>query len=370
MTRSRGPAAFASIALILASRALHAQSAADIATARDLFREGMDLRGQGHLAEALAKLKAAHELYETPPSALELARTQIDLGRLAEGHETLLSIDRIPSAKDSERSKQARAEAQELEAKTKSRIPTLRIDVIGTASVTLDGAVVAPSLFGIARKIDPGKHVVVCEGKRIDVDVPEGQAVAVPCAPESVTVAAFGGGVVLPQPTRGGPPRTDRFSVLYKFLPAKVDERWTLHARGGAKVCELPCEQWIGEHSGAYLMRAPTADDAQARRVDVAETLPATIGSTVDARPHAGKGSPSAGFVGGILSTLGVLGALGGAPTLIVGLAGLGSDTGNSHRDITIAGGVMTGVSTIFIVVGVLLASNNYASRIDYVVGP
>ncbi len=354
-------------AIVLSSSLALAQNAADVATARDLFRDGMELRAQGHLAEALAKLKAAHDLYETPASALELARTQIDLGHLSEGDETLVSIERIPSAKDSERSKQARVEAKDLESKTKARIPTLRIDVTNNgASVTLDGAVVPPSLFGIARKIDPGKHVVGCDAKRTEVNVPEGQAISAPCEADAVVLAAIGGGVVAQPQPRGG----DRFSVLYKFLPPQSDERWTLHARGGRATCALPCEQWIGEHSGAYLMRAPTADDAESRRVDVAETLPATIGSSVTARPHAGKGSPGVGLAGGWLSVLGVLGLLGGTPTLVVGLAGIGSDSGNSHRDITIAGGIITGVSAVFLTIGIILRGKNDPSRIDYVVGP
>jgi len=352
-------------AILLSSSMAFAQSAADIATARDLFREGMELRTAGHLSEALSKLKAAHELYETPPSALELARTQIDLGRLAEGYETLLSIERIPTAKDSERSKQARVEAKDLEAKTKTRIPTLRIDVRGSASVTLDGAVVSPALFGIARKIDPGKHVVGCDAKRTEVDVPEGQQVTLPCESQMQVLAVMGG-LGTPVQTQ---PRADRFSVLYKFLPPKPDERWTLHARGGGTTCALPCEQWIGEHSGAYLMRAPTADDDQARRVDVSETLPATIGSTVTARPHAGKGSAAAGFVGGMFAALGVLGVIGGPITLIVGLADL-KDTSATGRDTAIVGGVMTGISAVFLAIGVLVAGNNYPARIDYVVGP
>src|SRR5678815_3056955 len=117
-------------------------------------------------------------------------------------------------------------------------------------------------------------------------DRPEGQAISIPCESQMQILGALSGGGVVAPPS----PRADRFSVLYKFLPAKADERWTLHARGGALTCSLPCEQWIGEHSGAYLMRAPTADDAESRRVDVSDTLPATIGSTVTARPHAGKG--------------------------------------------------------------------------------
>jgi hypothetical protein len=354
------------LALALASPAAFAQNAADVSTARDLFREGMELRGQGKLAEALAKLKAAHELYETPPSALELARTQIDLGKLAEGYETLLSIERIPSAKESERSKLARTEAKDLADRTKARIPSLRIDVKGdpNITVTLDGAVVSSALFGIARKINPGKHVITCASKRVEVDVPEGQAVDVPCEPETQVLAVMGGTAVIQ-----APPLENRFSVLYKFLPPKANERWSLHARGGATLCQLPCERWIGEHSGIYLKRAPMADDEESRRVDVAETLPATIGATVTARPHAGRGSSGASTLGNVLGVLGALGVIGGPITLIVGLADL-KDTSNTGRDTAIAGGIITGVSAAFLAIGLVLTGHNYPARIDYVVGP
>src|SRR5207344_1973613 len=108
----------------------------------------------------------------------------------------------------------------------------------------------------------------------------------VPCESETRVLAVIGGGAVIQ-----APPLDNRFSVLYKFLPPKPNERWSLHARGGATLCQLPCERWIGEHSGIYLMRAPMSDDDEARRVDVAATLPATIGATVTARPHSGRGS-------------------------------------------------------------------------------
>src|SRR5207302_10058374 len=110
--------------------------------------------------------------------------------------------------------------------------------------------------------------------------------------------------------------------------------------------CALPCEQWIGEHSGAYMMRAPTADDGEARRVDVPQMLPATIGSTVNARPHAGKGSPAMGAVGSTLAAPGVRGVIGGPITPIVGLADL-KETSNTGRDTANVGGRMTGLPAV-----------------------
>jgi hypothetical protein len=360
------------LAFLLVAGAARAQTAADIATARDLFREGMELRAHGDLQQALAKLAAAHALYHTPASALELGRAQIDTGKLAEGYETLLSIDRIPAAGESRRSKSARAEAKALADKVKERIPTLRIDVTAAgdgAVVTLDGEVVPPALFGIARKVDPGHHVVVAkrgdEERKVEVDVAERQAAVAAIEAPPVVLAALSGPIGV---LKSAAP-SNRFSVLYKFLPPEPSEKCTLHARGGVRMCALPCEQWIGEHSGDYLERAPTAGDPTRRRVEVPAVLPATIGSTVTARPHAGRGSPGVGVLGALLTTFGALGVLGGPITLLVGLADM-SSTNNTGRDTAITGGVITGVSAAFLVTGILLASGNYAPHMDYAVGP
>jgi hypothetical protein len=370
--RARGLA----LAMFLVASAARAQTAADIATARDLFREGMELRAQNKLSEALAKLKAAHDLYETPPSALELGRAQIDVGQLTEGYETLLSIERISTAKESERSKQARIEAKDLAERTKVRIPTLRIDVSGVSEglvVTLDGVVVAPSLFGIARKVDPGHHVVVSRSaagteRKTELDVVEAQA-ATATVDASVDALSAQAGVVQ---ALSSPPRVDRFSVLYKFLPPSQQERWSLHAKNGSIICALPCEQWLGEHTGAYLERAPTTDDRSPRRVDVPELLPATIGSTVTARPHAGKGSTGLSALGGVFAGTGALGVIGGAITLLVGAIDWANTTNGSNtgRDTAIAGGVITGVSAALLVAGIFLNKDNYAPHMDYSVAP
>jgi len=57
-------------AILLSSSMAFAQSAADIATARDLFREGMELRTAGHLSEALSKLNSRRcdHGYQVEPS--------------------------------------------------------------------------------------------------------------------------------------------------------------------------------------------------------------------------------------------------------------------------------------------------------------
>lgn len=357
------------LAVVLAPAVARGQSAADVTTARDLFKEGMDLRAAGKLPEALAKLKAAHALYETPPSALELGRAQIDSGLLAEGYETLLSVERISTKdKESERSKQARGEAKALAEKVKARIPTLSIDVSGPlegATVTLDGAAVPASIFGIARRLDPGHHVIIGRGasgeeRTIELDVGEGQA------QHAALEIPAGKGPQQPPPTPGSQrdaesDRARRFGVLYKFLSPSPAERWTLRDRGGNVLCELPCEKWLGEGSGTYLERVPVGGDSP-KRVEIPAELPAPVGTTVSARPHAGKGSPGLATVGGIGVSFGVLGLVLGPIFLFIGVGESQSQTG---RDFEAVGGVMTGVSAALFGIGLPLALTNAAPRLD-----
>ena len=70
-------------------------SAADLESARELFKEGREARQNGDLKRALDRFKAAHAYGQTPVTALELGRTHIQLGELVEGREVLLSVARI-----------------------------------------------------------------------------------------------------------------------------------------------------------------------------------------------------------------------------------------------------------------------------------
>src|SRR5260370_9639490 len=99
--RSARPAfvLFAAIALAtaLAPQLAFGQSQAspsDIAQARELFNQGLHLRDAADLNGALKKFKAAHSLAQTPLTALELGRTYMQVGKLLEARETLLSIAR------------------------------------------------------------------------------------------------------------------------------------------------------------------------------------------------------------------------------------------------------------------------------------
>lgn len=155
------------LVLLLRVGVTHAQSAADLESARDLFKQANDLRDAGDLKGALVKYKAAHALGNTPATGLELGRAYMDSGLLVEARETLLAIDNIAKKpNESERTKGARAEASKLVGALHDRIPSLTVIVDGapasvTPTVTLDGVAIPAAAIGIERKINPGDHVIV-----------------------------------------------------------------------------------------------------------------------------------------------------------------------------------------------------------------
>lgn len=79
--------------------------------------------------------------------------------------------------------------------------------------------------------------------------------------------------------------------VEVSFAAPDAGERWTLRDAGGAQLCELPCQRWVGQSSGYYLQRERTGD------VDVATVpMPPAFGyppgSGVDATYRPERGSP------------------------------------------------------------------------------
>lgn len=159
------------VAGLMLGRAAHAQtaepSAADLESARELYRQGKDLRQQGDVRGALERFKAAHRYGQTPVTGLELGKTHQQLGELVEAREVFLSIARIKVAADeTEKSAAARTEAAELAEQVRERIPTLVVKVNGVkdesqVKVTVDGAPTPVVSFSSTRRINPGEHAIV-----------------------------------------------------------------------------------------------------------------------------------------------------------------------------------------------------------------
>jgi hypothetical protein len=187
-------------------------SAADLESARELYKEGKELRSKGDLKGALEKFKAAHAYGGTPVTGLELGKTHMQLGDLVEAREIFLSVGRMRVQSDeTEKSNAARTEAADLAEQLKGKIATVVVKVTGTketAQVTVDGAN-APVVSGTAtRRINPGQHVIVARAgsaeKKENVTLGEGETKEVPIALDSSTSSNVHVGDGKDQPQPGG----------------------------------------------------------------------------------------------------------------------------------------------------------------------
>jgi hypothetical protein len=175
----RSTKAWAALAVVLlAAPAVSAQpSTAD--AARALYVEGKALRQSGDLQGSLEKLGAAHALYATPITALELGRGFALVGRLRRAVEVLESIERLPvKPEESAKAAAARAEAKTLLAQYRARVARLVLKVEGgPARVRVDGEVVPGEALGAAWLVDPGPHRVEVEAdeRRAGEDVRLGE---------------------------------------------------------------------------------------------------------------------------------------------------------------------------------------------------
>ena len=180
---SRRAASIALAAVLLAARAAHADpSAADVESAKLQYHDGKELRDKGDLAGALARFKAAFALVPTPITALEVGRTQIAMGHVIDGRETLLAIAKLPKKPDeSEKAADARAEAEKLADESKAKLATVTVAVPGDApaAVSIDGATIPPEASRAPRVVDPGHHVITVkqgnQNGRAEIDVAEGE---------------------------------------------------------------------------------------------------------------------------------------------------------------------------------------------------
>jgi hypothetical protein len=172
------------LAATLAAPALAAPTAAEKETARNLMDEGHHLRDdQKDPASALARFKAADQIMHVPTTTLEVATTQVQLGRLVEARETLAHLLSSPAkAGDPQIFQQARAKAQALDDSLAGRIATLVVTVHGDtkgAEMKIDGVRVPATLIGLPNRANPGHHAILVDTRtmvgRAAVDLADGE---------------------------------------------------------------------------------------------------------------------------------------------------------------------------------------------------
>lgn len=143
-------------------------SAADVATGRELYKQGADALDQNKPNVAVDKLSQAWALVQTPVIGYDLARAHVALGHLVEAREAALAVQRLAVASgETARSTEARNEATKLAAQLEPRIPHVSIAIDGLAgheaTVKLDGNVVPTAALAVARQANPGPHVATVE---------------------------------------------------------------------------------------------------------------------------------------------------------------------------------------------------------------
>lgn len=180
-------------ALSVAPSAYAQRNAQDVAQARVLFNDGMDLKEKGDMKGALDKFKAAHALGNTPLTGIELCKAHQALHQPVEAREACLSVARIGAIpEESQRSKDARVEAAKIAEAEKAKMGSIKVKVVNvppgmTPNVTIDGVQIPSAALDVPRPVDPGPHVILAsvgnggqtkasletkEGENREVEVP------------------------------------------------------------------------------------------------------------------------------------------------------------------------------------------------------
>jgi hypothetical protein len=190
-------------------------SAADIALARSLAAEGIQLADQGNCPAAIDKLQRADALYHAPTILGRLGECQVATGKVVVGSENLQRVVREPlPAKPPKAFVDAQARAQKVLDSAQTKVAKLRIHVDMPAGVTavvkLDGENLSLAALDVDRPADPGAHHVEASaaGYRAaaaDTTLREGATGAVTLKLEADPNAAAAAGAPAPAPGAPAP---------------------------------------------------------------------------------------------------------------------------------------------------------------------
>lgn len=212
---AHGLAVALALGMLVASATARADAtAAEMAAARQLFKEGKDLETKGAWVEAFERFKKVGEVKMTPQVRFHIALCDENLGRLVSAINGFERAAAEAKKGDADVAENAPPRAAAL----RKRVPTLRFVLkgeLGSARLILDGDPVAPALIGTAIPVDVGAHTISLErrGKRtllkevglaeqasqdIAIEVPdedeEPAGDATPLGPKSPKARATGGG--------------------------------------------------------------------------------------------------------------------------------------------------------------------------------
>jgi hypothetical protein len=136
-----------------------AQSAADTATARELYIEGAKLSKEERWEQAKDRLKRSLELKKAPITHYSLAVAQQKTGELVEALENFRAFLVAPSAAATESLREPAEQAAEKLSEQVARVAiTIRPDGLESLSVSIDGVKVPTAALDRPRLVNPGRH--------------------------------------------------------------------------------------------------------------------------------------------------------------------------------------------------------------------
>jgi hypothetical protein len=213
----------ASLVVSVASPSRAEDAPENIAAARTLGIQGVQLADAGKCPEAIEKLQRAEALHHAPTILDRLGECQVAVGELVEGTENLNAVVREPLAANAPKVfHDAQDRAQKVLVSATPKIAHLVIRITpadAKASVAVGGKAVPDALIGSERPTDPGTHevtataagykpasttVTLAEGGHQDITLllerdPNAVAVVPAVTPTTPTTPA-GGPVAPPEP--------------------------------------------------------------------------------------------------------------------------------------------------------------------------
>jgi hypothetical protein len=150
-----------SIGVLWAGRAFaQSNEERDTATARALFREGVELSDLGDLQGAADRFRRSLEIRPSPVVEYNLGSTLVELGRLVEASEHLTHVLQH-FAQNPGTNQRVHQAARALQARIAARIARLTIEVTGFSEgdeVRIDGVRHPEQALGVGAPADPGPH--------------------------------------------------------------------------------------------------------------------------------------------------------------------------------------------------------------------
>lgn len=165
--RARLTAPVCALSFLLSSAPAFAEdaSAENVAAARALGIQGVQLADAGKCDQAIEKLSRAESLYHAPTILGRLGECQVALGQIVLGTENLNRVVReplAPNAPQAFRTAQDRARKALDAALPKIAYLTVTVEPKDAkAEVKVGGVAVSNALIGVERPTDPGTHEVV-----------------------------------------------------------------------------------------------------------------------------------------------------------------------------------------------------------------